>query len=31
VLEKMMRGVPEEERRLMETGNCVEFYRLKSN
>jgi predicted TIM-barrel fold metal-dependent hydrolase len=31
VLEKMMRGVPEPERRLMETGNCIEFYRLNAN
>lgn len=28
VLEKMMRGVPQEERYRMETGNCVDFYRL---
>jgi predicted TIM-barrel fold metal-dependent hydrolase len=31
VLEKMMRGVPEPERRLMETDNCVEFFRLNAN
>jgi predicted TIM-barrel fold metal-dependent hydrolase len=28
VLEKMMQGVPEDERYQMVTGNCVEFFRL---
>jgi predicted TIM-barrel fold metal-dependent hydrolase len=31
VLEKMMQGVPDKERRLMETGNCVEFFGLNGD
>jgi predicted TIM-barrel fold metal-dependent hydrolase len=31
ILEKMMQGVPENERYRMEVGNCVEFFRLDGN